>query len=649
MAGAGIEPGTRSLDRSSPFLLLGVLLLGTCLRFNQSGAIPLRADEAANFYLALKPPEAIIHPLVTSDPHLPFFYILLHYWMIVAGSSELSLRFLTIFSSILLVPLVYVFGRRLFPRSNIPLIGAFFTAINPYSIWDSQDAYMYAMLTATGLASFVAFARVLCPNASRLAWATYVVVTTLALYEHYLAGLILIAQGVEWLWLTATRTIGPRTSLGWLAAQIAIAALFAPWLVLAFPLITGLTGPIWQPVSLIELLSRSFIAFSLGRVTGLGMPAMVDPLTGILGAAPFFVLLLLGMLLPRRSSKDDLYERALLTIYLWIPLLAFYAFTLVRFPVYDERYVLFLIPPFSLLLARGLVVLQQRTKPIGIAVFALLIVALLSAHSLFNYWYVPAYAKSSDWPGLVRQLNTEYRAGDVLIQNYPDSALPYYLHDSVPSVLVPGKSPAQMSSVASRMGQLTTEYDRIWFQRAAGNAWDTEGLVATWLGRHALFVRAFSFRDLQLELYVSATSAFENAQVGETLFADDIRLLGFDLNIADESGSATTARVVLFWKALNRADRNETVFLHLYDEKGKLVSQQDDQPVHGSYPTRDWQAGEIVVDSHDLPIPAHLATGEYTVVLGMYDSETKVRVSVVDSMALTLPDNRVILTNLHLK
>jgi hypothetical protein len=649
MDGAGTERGSLTADRSSLFPLFGVLLLATLLRFNQAGTIPLRADEAANLYLALKPPEAILQPLTSSDPHLPLFYILLHYWIIVAGSTELSLRYLTIFAAVLVVPLVYLLGRQLYPRSSIALIGALLAAINPYSIWDSQDAYMYTMLTATGLASFIAFLRLMRPKPSRLAWGAYVLFTALALYEHYLAGLILIAQGVAWLWWTVRRTIGWRSSARWLAAQLAIMALFAPWLALVLPLLAGLNEVAWRRVGLPELLVRTGTAFSIGRVTGSGMPAMVEPLTGILGTIPFLILFLLGVLVPRRYSSSDLRERGLLAVYLFAPLLAFFLFTLVRFPLYDERYVLFLVPPFLLLVARGVLVLQERTGRVGVSAGALLIVSLLSAHSLFNYWFTPDYAKSPDWPSFVRQLIAEYRPGDILIQNYPDPALPYYLHDAVPSILVPGKISAQASNVADRMNLLTGEYSRIWFQPVAGNTWDTEGLVDTWLGRHARFVKAYPARGLQLELFLRASTALENAQSGDVLFANGVRLLGFDVDVTGDSGTGTAVQVVLYWRPTAQVSRDATVFLHMYDEKGMLMSQTDGQPVHGSYPVHEWMPGEIVVDSHLVPIPPHQAAGQYQIAVGMYDSETEKRVGIQGSEIRTLPDSRVLLTSLFLK
>lgn len=649
MDGADVIPGNRRAHLSSPALLVGILLLSFALRLYHSATLPLRADEAANYYLAIQPPAAIVRTLLTTDPHLPFFYFLLHFWTMVAGASELSLRFPSIFASVLVTSLVYLLARRLFPRSVIATAAASLVAINPYSIWDAQDAYMYSMLTASGLGSFIAFDRVLRPGPSKSAWVGYIAASALTLYIHYLGALVLIAQAALWLIWTVRKTISKRASLAWIAAQVAIAALLAPWAYLALPLLSGLTENLWRPVGILELVLRSFTAFSVGRVDSSIMPATVNLQVGLAGATLLSALAILGMLVARSPREGDSRQLLLLICYLWVPLFALFIFTLLRFPVFDERYVLFLVPPFVVFVGRGVVVIQERVRRPGVASIVLLLVAIVSGLSLFNYWYEPAYAKSPDWPEFVRQLTTEYQPGDLLIQNYPDSALPYYLNGRAPSVLVPGRGSADATSVSARLLKLSSAYRRIWFQPAAGGNWDTGGLVATWLDRHAKLVRSYSFRGLDLELYLPAATALAQASANATTFENGIRLLAFELGADGESGTASKAQVVLYWQSSEPSQRDLTAFLHLYDDKGNLVSQEDSQPVHGTFPTREWGKGEIVVDTRELPIPAGLPAGEYPVVVGLYDSETKGRIPIVNSQSTVMEDNRALLTKLDLR
>jgi hypothetical protein len=619
------------VTRRYRFVVPAILLLAFALRLYQISAMALRADEATNLFLAAQNPDDIIRPFITEDPHLPLYHIILHYWMLVAGPSELSVRFPTVFASALTVALIAALSRSVFPhRREIAIFGMLFAAINPYLIWDAQDAYMYSFLTALTLGSWIALVRALEPGASLAAWAAYVVTGALGLYFHYLAGLVWIAQGALWLYMSWTHAISRRTAFAWILAQAAAVLLFLPWLVLTLPMLSGFSLAFFTPTDLVGLLTRSFIAFSVGRAESSLMPPMVEPTTGGWLALGFFAIFLLGVV----RGHQDTRGRLILGIFIFIPLLTLYLFSILRFPIFDERYVLFLIPAFLLLLARGFTRLGNRWLEAG----ALLFVLLASAHSLYNYFYVPAFAKSPDWQSFVQRLTAESRSGDVLIQNYPDPALPYYLENRVPRVLLPRSSSDSATAVDADLGRLTGKFERLWLQPARGATWDGDGLVATWLDRHALLSRRYEFRGLSLALYLPPSTALQRARRVDAVFAGRIRLLAFDWD-------AVTLRLVLYWQALDRVERDATVFVHLYDRDGKLWSQQDNPPVHGTFPTSQWEPNEIVVDVYDLHLPSDLPSGEYALMVGMYDAQTLTRFVVSPESA---PENRVLLTQLQL-
>jgi hypothetical protein len=83
----------------------------------------------------------------------------------------------------------------------------------------------------------------------------------------------------------------------------------------------------------------------------------------------------------------------------------------------------------------------------------------------------------------------------------------------------------------------------------------------------------------------------------------------------------------LIWKALAPTEHDWTVFLHLLDAQGEIVAQRDTRPFDGLFPTPTWQAGEVLVDRHPLPLPAHLPTGAYTLRIGLYDAGGRAPVS----------------------
>ncbi len=89
--------------------------------------------------------------------------------------------------------------------------------------------------------------------------------------------------------------------------------------------------------------------------------------------------------------------------------------------------------------------------------------------------------------------------------------------------------------------------------------------------------------------------------------------------VAPERGKpGESVAVTLVWFARRRVPEDETVFVHLRDEKNATVAQTDGPPAAGSFPTSAWQEGDLVWDRHRLTIPSSAAPGRYRLVAGLY-------------------------------
>jgi len=120
-----------------------------------------------------------------------------------------------------------------------------------------------------------------------------------------------------------------------------------------------------------------------------------------------------------------------------------------------------------------------------------------------------------------------------------------------------------------------------------------------------------------------ATVTAEPAQTSGVIFDGRFRLSGFD---APESAAAGEALpITLYWEAVAPDGRDYTVFIHLLNEAGELVAQSDGQPGAGTYPTSIWAGGERIVDEHVLILSPDLAAEEYTLLVGLYDRESGMR------------------------
>ncbi|MFN2282943.1 MAG: hypothetical protein ACK2UQ_00870, partial [Anaerolineae bacterium] len=120
---------------------------------------------------------------------------------------------------------------------------------------------------------------------------------------------------------------------------------------------------------------------------------------------------------------------------------------------------------------------------------------------------------------------------------------------------------------------------------------------------------------------------------------DFARLIGVDVSQSILAPGETFA-VTLYTQATGTADRDYTAFVHLVGPDGAVAAQSDSWPEQGAAPTTSWVAGQVIVDTHSLTLPAAAVAGEYTVFVGLYDAERGSRVPLYDATGAPIPDGR---------
>ncbi len=503
---AGSLLPTRSL-----LVLLLVLLLAAGLRLGGLSYLSLRGDEAFSVVFARQDLGEVWRGLLLTEPHPPLYYSALHYWMAAAGQSELAVRYFSAFFGILVVAVTYRLARSLGSGEEVGLAATFLVAVNPYLVWQSRDARMYTLLAATCAASLLLalliwrelLAR---GNASPWLWLGYLVVSLSSLYAHYGAIFAIAAQNLAllvWLYLRATRQARLWSwplLLKWLLAQAALLAGFLPWMLAAAPLMLGHTKN-WIPsISLTELLERAITTYGIGTTAG----DFTAPL-----AAAFAVVLAAGAWRGLRTNNAG---TAAMLAYLLVPLLAAFLVSLAR-PMFDERYFLFVIPALCLTLARIATVPSRggvsgtggRGASVILGLVTVALVGAVSLYSIGNSLTQPQYAKSPGWRELVQYVLSSAAPGDLVVQNYPDPTLSYYLDSRLPLRVIPGGAPLQQAATDRQLAQATGEARRIWFLPYESADWDANGYVEQWLRRNTAFASAASPGGLDLELYLVRT------------------------------------------------------------------------------------------------------------------------------------------------
>ncbi|MGD2144692.1 MAG: hypothetical protein PVF54_09475 [Anaerolineae bacterium] len=99
-------------------------------------------------------------------------------------------------------------------------------------------------------------------------------------------------------------------------------------------------------------------------------------------------------------------------------------------------------------------------------------------------------------------------------------------------------------------------------------------------------------------------------------------LVGYELS-STETRVGRPLVLTLLWQgqqATSPADY--VVFTHLLSQDGELLAQHDGPPASGSQPTSDWEAGEIIRDTHEMTFKSGVGSyeGPAAIAVGLYDS-----------------------------
>ncbi len=154
-----------------------------------------------------------------------------------------------------------------------------------------------------------------------------------------------------------------------------------------------------------------------------------------------------------------------------------------------------------------------------------------------------------------------------------------------------------------------------------------------WFSQHAFLVRnewVGPYTRLTV-FYNALTASLQSAISIPQPFSDGITLLEAKTN-TDANGQRTTLQpsdpllVSLKWQATEVPETDYTVFVQLLGPYG-VVAEQEGWPQANFSPTSSWQADEIIIDQRALIIP-DVPAGEYSVIIGMFNSRTGQRLTI---------------------
>jgi hypothetical protein len=84
--------------------------------------------------------------------------------------------------------------------------------------------------------------------------------------------------------------------------------------------------------------------------------------------------------------------------------------------------------------------------------------------------------------------------------------------------------------------------------------------------------------------------------------------------------------------------RDWTYFIHLVDERGEIVTQLDQRPWDGRWPTTAWRANQPFYETAALVLPDNLPPGRYGIRMGFYIFDERLPLAGNTADFLLFPD-----------
>ncbi len=230
--------GRRLPSWTGAALFVVAVALGVVARLHSPSVLWL--DEALSLGIARRPVPELLDAL-RRDGSPPAYYLLLHAWTSVLGTSPTSARALSTLLSLGTLPLVWLSARRL-GGPSAARAALLLTAVSPFAVRYATETRMYALVQLLSAALLLAVLRALDRPAPARLLPVAALSGVLAL-THYWALFLLAASAAVLLGLLRAGRPGAGRTLGALAAG---AVLFLPWLP-TFLFQVRHTGTPWAP------------------------------------------------------------------------------------------------------------------------------------------------------------------------------------------------------------------------------------------------------------------------------------------------------------------------------------------------------------------------------------------------------------------
>jgi len=340
-----------------------------------------------------------------------------------------------------------------------------------------------------------------CRRPNLVWWGVVLAATTLAVYSHILAALLVPVLVV---WFLAHPARGARLWGGGLIVMAGLTLPYLPLLAWQAPLLAMTRQTGYPDYTLRAMASTLLNGWSLGISQGRwATPAFT--IGAMVGMGTLAGTGLLALVLRGKGSRR---WRTAVRLVAWcvLPLLCVWLVSL-RGSIFTDRYLVWSAPAFYILVAAGLAVIGRLSKALGLVALAAVIV--VSAHG----WVAQATDEIKPaFESVVEVVEAARRERDLLAFQIPYNHIVYEYYASsglgewaaapYTNWLEPdGSYKVGEAYVNREMRRLLTGYERVWLVYSEAQMWDDRGLVRTWLEANLLSVSCEAFHGVEVCLF----------------------------------------------------------------------------------------------------------------------------------------------------
>ena len=455
------------IERNKVVLILLICCVGFFLRFYDLGGESYWFDEKMSLYFSQQNLVSIFNPPPYEIQIPPLYYVLLHFWIGLLGTSELAVRSLSAIFGSLSILAIYKLGKYLF-NVKIAIYSSLILAVSIFQIYFSQEARMYSLLTLTTLISIFFFLKSLNENRLRF-WVSYIIVSILMLYSHFYGIFILIFQFFYLVFYYRNKTGYAKN--GFIAFFLVILG-FVPWVIKIFEttpyILEGYSAIAWIPEPNIIVILETILIFCNSSVISLlvfGYSTTgifkLDGVKKYFNRSSFFERLKrikTGFFDPQKFSIN------FCLFWMAIPIILSLLISLIFQPIYIPKYLILVSPAFYLLVSKGLTKKNPKIQYI-----LLLILVIDSAMISYSYY---THLNKEQWRETALYIQEREDAGDLIIINAPWLELNFEHYYDGSNVVIGIQTIDQLNEVLS-----TTEHNKVWLILSHDIVADPDGQV----------------------------------------------------------------------------------------------------------------------------------------------------------------------------